>query len=1032
MKTKRLLFLISFLQLMCIKSLTHAQDFFIHFPVSASVNFNGTQQRLVCTVYDSVLQTTVSYNTPWAPEQIVITGNYNGILTYTFWTSPGVQAPKMEFLIYDYLIHQFAVHTITLPNYPNYKSNIFAGPIWVDQYHETQSGSWYSYSRQLYRYNLIYHKWISISVRVYNEFGDQIDIFSPSTSTNSEVIVSSDWDNYFDHLYYNPVHDSIHHQFSGCPFSHYISDDYLVVDGSCASDYNFSVFEPIQNKVLKFPVHDHMGEMNNGVFIAIDEHTQNFGYCFTYDQELQSWMIDTLWSYKWWSHSISERVVAYQSEDGVVPPKVYFETYDPHIKAWAKDSVVVFGAVTGLSVINGTVSWNDVNGLHEWGYDTVTGWGNYNTQMLLDFQLTDFTSLGFPGIHVRNYSIQRSDLFYDFGDGTRTQANKLVTWHAYKDPGTYNVCLYTSDSLYSVCKQVTINSCPLSGIISASTDTICTADAVQLSTSTIPGNIQWQRKTGGMWIDETGPGATDTVYSVNPMQSESYRIKYSLPGCVSGFSNQIDIKVYPTLVNVVLQDTLVNLCVGTTTTLKVLNPPTANYQWQILSGANWLNAPGNSTNWQFPVSPLISTMYRVIMTSGVCASETLYVNVNVLPIPVAPVVSGDSSCGPGTVTLSASGAGTIDWYQSLTSELLSNGTSFSPFVSTTTDYVAVTSTGVNGYGGYPDSTIGTVVAHSSEKFGQRFMVDFSARLHSVAVYPQSTGNYTFKLLYGGTNQVVATKAINLIAGTGKTIIPLNFTLETNVIYDLIITGGPFTMDISSSGITYPFTTLNNSLTILGYLDSTVYSQNPDYYGFYDWHLTTGCYSNPTTVPVVVGTPFSSTISASGPLTFCQGQSVTLNVQPTGNGYHYKWLNHNSIISGANSAAFVVHSTGSYKAIVDNLGCFDTTSFIRVTVPCLPPTDADEKPYSDTQSTSTITSVYYSSSDALAVHANVISQGRLDYSVIDFSGRTVLKGFSPIVEGDNVVEIPCNYFTQGIYLLKVTFNRMHYNLKFMKN
>jgi hypothetical protein len=53
-------------------------------------------------------------------------------------------------------------------------------------------------------------------------------------------------------------------------------------------------------------------------------------------------------------------------------------------------------------------------------------------------------------------------------------------------------------------------------------------------------------------------------------------------------------------------------------------------------------------------------------------------------------------------------------------------------------------------------------------------------------------------------------------------------------------------------------------------------------------------------------------------------------------------------------------------------------------------------------------------------------------VIDFSGRTVLKGFSPIVEGDNVVEIPCNYFTQGIYLLKVTFNRMHYNLKFMKN
>ncbi|MBK7969542.1 MAG: hypothetical protein IPK08_11660 [Bacteroidetes bacterium] len=216
--------------------------------------------------------------------------------------------------------------------------------------------------------------------------------------------------------------------------------------------------------------------------------------------------------------------------------------------------------------------------------------GNNSTPVFLDFQITDFTSSGFPGIHVRNYSIGRTDLFYDFGDGVRTDGQKLVTWHVYKNPGTYNVCIYTSDSLFSSCQQVTINNCVSGGFITSTNDTICEGDSITLNVDWNTGNMQWQRKFGTVWVDETGLGANDSVYTFAPMQTSTYRLMASDSGCMASFSNQLNIIVYPTLAGIELQDTLVNICSGQSAILKVLNPPAATFKWQQLSGSNWTNA----------------------------------------------------------------------------------------------------------------------------------------------------------------------------------------------------------------------------------------------------------------------------------------------------------------------------------------------------------------------------------------------------------------------------------------------------------
>ena len=180
---------------------------------------------------------------------------------------------------------------------------------------------------------------------------------------------------------------------------------------------------------------------------------------FTYDQELHSWMIDTVLNVDFTNYLIKDRVITYLSDPATGPLKVFYQVYNQQLKVWVKDSAQVVGNPSGLVINNGEVSWTDANGLNVRGYDSSLGWVNNSTPAFLDFQITDFTSSGFPGIHVRNYSIGRTDLFYDFGDGVRTQDQKLVTWHLYKNPGIYNVCIYTSDSLFSSCQQVTINNC---------------------------------------------------------------------------------------------------------------------------------------------------------------------------------------------------------------------------------------------------------------------------------------------------------------------------------------------------------------------------------------------------------------------------------------------------------------------------------------------------------------------------------------------------------------------------------------------
>ncbi|MBK8413153.1 MAG: hypothetical protein IPL22_00745 [Bacteroidetes bacterium] len=66
--------------------------------------------------------------------------------------------------------------------------------------------------------------------------------YSGMTGTN-ETFLYTDYDQYFDYYLYDPVADTMNRAGSGCPFYFDVSDDYVVVDGTCFSDYFISVYD---------------------------------------------------------------------------------------------------------------------------------------------------------------------------------------------------------------------------------------------------------------------------------------------------------------------------------------------------------------------------------------------------------------------------------------------------------------------------------------------------------------------------------------------------------------------------------------------------------------------------------------------------------------------------------------------------------------------------------------------------------------------------------------------------------------------
>jgi gliding motility-associated-like protein len=132
-------------------------------------------------------------------------------------------------------------------------------------------------------------------------------------------------------------------------------------------------------------------------------------------------------------------------------------------------------------------------------------------------------------------------------------------------------------------------------------------------------------------------------------------------------------------------------CTPASVTLTASGGGAGQYRWYTVPTA------GNAIGGQFSstyATPIISTTttYFAALTNGTCESTRTPVIATIATTPSAPTATGGSACGPGTVTLTASGggAGQYRWYTVATGGTAIPGqtsaTYATPVISATTTY----------------------------------------------------------------------------------------------------------------------------------------------------------------------------------------------------------------------------------------------------------------------------------------------------------------------------------------------------------
>jgi bacillolysin len=305
----------------------------------------------------------------------------------------------------------------------------------------------------------------------------------------------------------------------------------------------------------------------------------------------------------------------------------------------------------------------------------------------------------------------------------------------------------------------------------------------------------------------------------------------------------------------------------------------ATYTWDFGDGTN-STSPNPSHTYT------VSGSYTVKLLATGCTAgsvdSVIKTNYIVINAPASPTGTGGTRCGSGSVTLTASGTGNINWYaNSKADTIIGTGTSFNtPVITGTTNFYAATSvpqTPTNGAA--LDSTIGT---GGYLNFSHYLIFDAldGFTLQSVDVYAPGAGPRTIELQDASGNTLQSFTAN--ITHAGKTTVPLNFHVPAGTAYQLAATGTTINLFRNNAGANFPFT-IGSFASITG---TDVSASNPKYYYFfYNWVVQKDpCVSAPVPVIATV-TPSAGQILVNS-TAVCPGTPVVLTA--TGATSSYSW------------------------------------------------------------------------------------------------------------------------------------------------
>lgn len=315
--------------------------------------------------------------------------------------------------------------------------------------------------------------------------------------------------------------------------------------------------------------------------------------------------------------------------------------------------------------------------------------------------------------------------------------------------------------------------------------------------------------------------------------------------------------------------------------------------------------------------------FTVSLTVTSCAgndseTKTNYIN---LTLPTAPSVTAAERCGPGTVTLSASGSGTLSWFDSASGGTAVNtGTTYTtPSLSANTTYYVE-----NYIPGTVYTNGGNTQSNSNGGFftaaNQHYLVFdcFSpVKLVSVEVNAQSAQTNKVITLQNSSGVTLQSVTVSYPAGISTVTLNIDIPIGTNL--RLVGPASPYLWR-NDAGCAYPY---NIGSVISIKQSSAGTSPTGYYYFFYKWQVEEpGCTSART--PVTATIKALPAANAGNDVTITQGNSTTLTA--TG-GSTYAWSN------GATTASTTVSPavTTTYTVTVTGANGCTATDAVVVTV-----------------------------------------------------------------------------------------------------
>lgn len=527
---------------------------------------------------------------------------------------------------------------------------------------------------------------------------------------------------------------------------------------------------------------------------------------------------------------------------------------------------------------------------------------------------------------------------------------------------------------------ITVIPPPVAGLITTpSTDLyVCFgSNSPSLILTGSSGTIQWESapSNSGPWTSVTG-GINATLSSTTIgilSQTTYFRAKVSNPTCGSVYSSIRTIFIVPQAVlgNVSSNDTV---CYGSSLTLSITGY-TGTIQWQLFSNNIWVNIPGATTSQLNTGTLTVSSIYRVIVSSGICfsvASIPIIITVNSFST-VGNIGSAQTICQgilPNNITLNSYN-GAIIWQSSPNNSTWTdiNGQSTSTLLGSAigslnaNTYIRAKVTNSPCASVYSNSILITVIPASNPGNPSANQTICSGTQPMPLVSTGTVGTlqwqYAISLtstwypISGATSSTLSTAQMgNLITSRYYRLAATNGQCSTN--YSNIITinvsqpslagnissnqnvcVGNQPINISSTSyngsiqwqesslITGPFTNIGNGTSPLTGLQIGPITSNK----YIRAQVTsTGCPTSTSNIVTITALSLP-VISAGSDYSICNGDSIILN--GTG-GLSYQWSN-----NVVNSQPFVPQSTTTFTVVgIGSNGCSNTDNIV-VTVLALP-------------------------------------------------------------------------------------------------